>query len=69
MTDVFVACRMRILTDKLGMICSRDLLSPDIMTVVKIDLQKQAPEVFCKKRYSYKFRKIHKKATVKESLF
>ena len=31
--------------------------------------QKQPPEVFCKKRCSQKFRKIHRKAPVPESLF
>ena len=30
---------------------------------------KQPPEVFCKKSYSYKFHKIHRKTTVPESLF
>ena len=32
-------------------------------------LQKQPPEVFCKKRCSKKFHKIHKKTPVPESLF
>ena len=32
-------------------------------------LQKQPPGVFCKKRCSYKFRNIHRKASVPESLF
>ena len=31
--------------------------------------QKQPPEVFCKKRCSWKFRKIHRKTPVPESLF
>ena len=31
--------------------------------------QKQPPEVFCKKRYSWKFRKIHKKTPLPEPLF
>ena len=31
--------------------------------------QKQPPEVFCKKRCSLKFRKIHRKTPVPESLF
>ena len=31
--------------------------------------QKQSPEVFYKKRYSYKFHKIHRKTPVPESLF
>ena len=31
--------------------------------------QKQPPEVFCKKRCSYKFYKIHRKTPVPESLF
>ena len=32
-------------------------------------LQKQPPEVLCKKRYSYKFHNIHRKTPVPESLF
>ena len=32
-------------------------------------IQKQSPEVFCKKRCSYKFQKIHRKTPVPESLF
>ena len=32
-------------------------------------IQKQPPEVFCKKRCSYKFRKIDRKTPVSESLF
>ena len=31
--------------------------------------KKQPPELFCKKRSSYKFRKIHRKTPVPESLF
>ena len=31
--------------------------------------EKQPPEVFCKNRCSYKFRKIRRKAPVPESLF
>ena len=42
--------------------------------VYRLDLwfypnQKQPPEVFCKKRCSQKFRKIHRKTPVPESLF
>ena len=33
------------------------------------EIQKQQPEVFCKKRCSQKFFKIHKKTPVPESLF
>ena len=32
----------------------------------KTKTQKQPPEVFCKKRFSYKFRKIHRKTPVPE---
>ena len=32
-------------------------------------IQKQPPEVFCKKRWSYKFHKIHRKTSASESLF
>ena len=32
-------------------------------------IQKQPPEVFCKKRCSQKFRKIHRETSVPESLF
>ena len=40
------------------------------MNVLELEMfQKQPPEVFCKKRCSEKFRKIHRKATVPESLF
>ena len=31
--------------------------------------QKQPPEVFCKKRFSHKFNKIHRKTPLPESLF
>ena len=34
-----------------------------------LNKQKQPPEVFCKKRCSKKFRKIHRKTPVAESLF
>ena len=33
------------------------------------NVQKQPPEVFCKKRCSLNFRKIHRKSPVPESLF
>ena len=33
------------------------------------NLKKQRPEVFCRNRFSYKFRKIHRKTPVPESLF
>ena len=40
-----------------------------IIALGKMQIQKQPPEVFCKKRCSEKFRKIHKKTPVPESLF
>ena len=39
------------------------------MVTITISSQKQPPEVFCKKRCSYKFRKIHRKTPVPECLF
>ena len=36
---------------------------------MKEDIQKQPPQVFCKKRCSQKFRKFHRKKPVMESLF
>ena len=50
-------------------------LFPSIAIFVKICLitalqgQEQPPEVFCDKRCSKKFRKIHRKKTVPQSLF
>ena len=33
------------------------------------NVKKQPPEVFCRNRFCYKFRKIHRKTPVPESLF
>ena len=39
------------------------------LSVFKVSFQRQPSEVFCKKKYSWKFRKIHRKTPVPESLF
>ena len=39
------------------------------MSHSEVQSQKQPPQVFCKKRCSQKFRKIHRKTSVPESLF
>ena len=40
-----------------------------ITIIIKDDLRKQAPEAFCKKRCSLKFRQFHRKTSVLKSLF
>ena len=40
--------------------CARDFFNKERVS----QLQKQPPEVFCEKRCSYKFRKIHRKTPV-----
>ena len=48
----------------------RKLASYEIVALLKrLCCKKQQPEVFYKKRCSLKFRKIHKKLPVQESLF
>ena len=39
------------------------------MSFLTSNLQKQSPEVFCKKSCSYKFRKIHRKTPTLKPLF
>ena len=50
---------------KLVTIERKELIKSFIITIFK----KQSPEVFCKKRFSEKFCKIHRKAPVPESFF
>ena len=56
------------------MLCPR-ILSGGLLALAGIYIsslaliQKQPAEVFCKKRCSQKFRKIHREAPVPESLF
>ena len=49
---------------------SQKSLSADVELLgLIIDNKKQSPEVFCEKRCSEKFHKIHRKTPVSESLF
>ena len=51
-------------------VCSKNFIIIIITTIIiKDDLQKQPPDVLCKKRCSLKFRKFQRKTSVLESLF
>ena len=50
-------------------VCSKNFIIIIITIIIKDDLQKQPPEVFCKKRCSLKFRQFQRKTSVLKSLF